>query len=171
VLGSPRGYRQKAEEVAALLTGAGLPATVTDDVEAALWRKAIVNAAINPLGARTRRRNGELLELPALRTLLGRVAREAHGAALAAGIALREVDPVALVEEVCRRTATNQCSMLQDVLAGRRTEIEQINGEIVRRGKAAGAAVELNETLLALVGGIVERGTWNVETDADGPAS
>lgn len=154
VLGSPRGASQKAEVVAALLTGAGLPAKVTDDVEAALWRKAIINAAINPLGALTRRRNGELLEPAALRTLLGKVAREAHAAALGAGIALGELDPVAAAEEVCRKTATNQCSMLQDVLAGRRTEIEQINGEIARRGKAVGVAVELNEALVGLVGGI-----------------
>jgi 2-dehydropantoate 2-reductase len=155
VLGSPTGDRPRAEAVAALFTRAGLPAPVTEDVDAALWRKAILNAAVNPLGALTRRRNGQLLEVPALRELLGRVATEAHAVALALGIGLSEMDPAAAVEEVCRKTATNQCSMLQDVQAGRRTEIEQINGEIVGRAVAAGVPTPLNQALIALVEGLV----------------
>jgi 2-dehydropantoate 2-reductase len=154
ILGSPAADRPCAEAVAALFARAGLPAQVTDDVDAALWRKAILNAAVNPLGALTRRRNGELLEVPALRELLGQVATEAHAVALALGIGLGERDPVAAVEEVCRKTATNQCSMLQDVRAGRRTEIEQINGEIVRRAAAAGVPTPLNQALVALVAGL-----------------
>lgn len=153
-LGSPVGNRERAEAAAGLFRQADLTAQVTDNVDAALWRKAIINAAINPLGALTGRRNGELLQHPPLRRLLGRVAQEAHQVALAARQPLADLDPVATVEEVCQATAANQCSMLQDVLAGRRTEIEQINGEIVQRGKATSLPTPLNEALVALIKGV-----------------
>ena len=118
-------------------------------------RAAVRRTALNPLGALTRRHNGELLALPPLRDLLGRVATETHAVALALGLPLEDLDPLAAVEEVCQNTAGNQCSMLQDVLAGRRTEIQQINGEIVRRGQAVEANVTLNEALVALVEGLL----------------
>ncbi len=153
-LGSPVGNWERAEAAAEVFRRAGLTAQVTDNVDAALWRKAIINAAINPLGALTGRRNGELLQHPPLRRLLGRVAQEAHQVALAAGLPLGDLDPMATVEEVCQATAANQCSMLQDVLAGRPTEIEQINGEIVRRGKATSLPTPLNEALVALIKGV-----------------
>ena len=157
-LGSPAGDRTRAEAAAKLLRRGRLAVTVTDDPDAALWRKAIVNAAINPLGALTRRRNGELLEQEGLRALLGEVAHEAHRVAVAHASALADLDPVAAVEQVCRVTAVNQCSMLQDVLAGRRTEIQQINGEIVRRGQAVGLSTPLGVTLTALVEALGQSG-------------
>lgn len=157
VIGSPAGDGQRAEAVAALFRQAGLVAEVTDDVDTALWRKAIINAAINPLGALTHQRNGELLEIESLRSLLWQVAQETHRIALACGIRLADLDAVAAVEEVCRDTAQNQCSMLQDVLAGRPTEVRQINGEIVRRAKQTGTPATLNQTLTALVEGFAAR--------------
>ncbi len=154
MLGSPAGEHGRAEDAAACFARAKLPVQVTRDVDTTLWRKALINAAINPLGALTRRRNGELVEDGALRRLLGQVAKEAHRVAVAVGMDLAAMDPVALVEEVCRKTAANQCSMLQDVLAGRQTEIQQINGEIVRRGKEQKVRTPLNEALRALIEGI-----------------
>ena len=151
ILGSPTGDKARATDAAGCFSEADLPVQVTTDVDTALWRKLVLNAAINPLGALSLRRNGELVEHPPLRKLLGKVAREAHQAALAVGIDLNDLDPVAAVEEVCRQTATNQCSMLQDILAGRQTEIKQINGELVRRAKEKKARVPLNEALVALV--------------------
>jgi 2-dehydropantoate 2-reductase len=151
ILGSPAGDMARAKDAAGCFSEADLPVSVTADVDTALWRKLVLNAAINPLGALSLRRNGELVEHLPLRQLLGKVAREAHEAALAVGIDLNDQDPVAAVEEVCRKTATNQCSMLQDILAGRRTEIQQINGELVRRAKEKKAKVPLNEALVGLV--------------------
>ena len=151
ILGSPSGDKARATDAAGCFSEADLPVSVTTDVDTTLWRKLVLNAAINPLGAVSLRRNGELVEHLALRKLLGKVAREAHAAALAVGIDLNDMDPVALVEEVCRKTATNQCSMLQDILAGRKTEIKQINGELVKRAKEKKTKVPLNEALIGLV--------------------
>jgi 2-dehydropantoate 2-reductase len=151
IFGSPAGDNARAEDAAGCFREADLPVSTTTDVDTALWRKLVLNAAINPLGAISQRRNGELVEHASLRKLLGKVAREAHHAAVAVGIDLQDMDPVAAVEEVCRKTATNQCSMLQDILAGRQTEIKQINGELVRRAKEKKAKVPLNEALIGLV--------------------
>jgi 2-dehydropantoate 2-reductase len=154
ILGSPPRNKARAEDAAGCFSEAGLPVRVTTDVDGTLWRKAIINAALNPLGALTLRRNGELVEQPSLRRLLGKVAREAHQAALAVGMDLADLDPVAAVEEVCRQTAANHCSMLQDVLAGRQTEIRQINGEIVRRAREKRVRTPLNQALMALIEGM-----------------
>lgn len=113
-----------------VLSTAGLPCDVVADPWPAIWRKLIVNAAINPIAALTARLNGELLDIPWLRGLAAAVAREVHGVAMARGIDLSDLDPVALVEDVCRATAANRCSMLQDFEAGRPTEIDHLNGAV-----------------------------------------
>ena len=120
-----------AHGFAEMLVPAGLPCEVVADPWPAIWRKLIINAAINPLAALTARRNGELLEVLWLRRLATAVAREVHTVALARGIDLDGIDPVALVEWACTVTAANRCSMLQDFDAGRPTEIDQLNGAVV----------------------------------------
>lgn len=139
-----------AEWVCELFSGAGLPAEVNDDVESTLWAKAIVNAGINPLGALARVRNGQLLQTRALRLLMGLVVREACRVAHAAGVAPGE-DLVSLVEEIARVTANNRCSMLQDLTAGRPTEIDYINGYIASLGRDLGCPCPVNATVRDLV--------------------
>jgi 2-dehydropantoate 2-reductase len=120
-----------ARAFAEVLIPAGLPCEVVADPWPAIWRKLIINAAINPIAALTGRPNGDLIEVPWLRRLSAAVAREVHAVALARGIDLAGDDPVALVEWACTVTATNHCSMLQDFEAGRPTEIDQLNGAVV----------------------------------------
>jgi len=157
-LGSPTGDRGWAEQAAEVLEGAGLACEVTDDVESALWTKAIINAAINPLTALTGRPNGELLDDDGLRGTLALVAEEAAAVARACGAVVPD-EIVAVVEGVCRQTAGNRSSMLQDLSAGRLTEIDFINGEIARRGAAVGVRTPLCSALTALIQDI-ERKTW-----------
>ena len=151
VLGSPTGNQSLAEQTAELLSSTGLEAEVTTDVDALLWRKVLVNCAINPLTALTRRRNGELLESAALRDLAGQVADEVYRVGQAVGIDWVEFDPRRAVEEVCRTTATNQSSMLQDILAGRRSEVEYITGAVAEAAERHGVAAPLCQCLTALV--------------------
>ena len=150
LLGSPAGRSDRARQAAELLSASGVPAEAVEDVESALWTKAIVNAAINPLTALTRRRNGELLEDEGLRATLALVADEAAAVARACGAEV-PVDMASVVEEVCRQTSTNRSSMLQDMLAGRRTEIDFINGEIARRAAEEDIAAPLCAAMTALV--------------------
>lgn len=128
----------------------GLPAQVSESVHGLLWRKAIVNAGINPLGALAGVRNGVLLQVPALRRMLQELVREAAEIAPRAGVWLDE-DMVAAVEKVAAITAENRCSMLQDLEAGRSTEIRQINGHIAAVGRQCGRCGWLNETISRLV--------------------
>ena len=145
------GAHTRLEPLVELLTRAGFHPTFADNLDALLWGKLVINAAINPLTALLGVPNGELLERPTARDLMAAVAREAAAVAAACGKSLPYDDPVAAVEAVARRTAANRSSMLQDVQRGAPTEIDAICGAIVRAGEAAGVETPINKTLLQLV--------------------
>jgi len=140
-----------ARRVAGLLSEAGIPTEVSPDVEGVIWSKLVVNAAINPLTALTRLKNGQLLERDETRRLLDAVAEESEGIVVRSGIPLIYPDIRRQVHAVCERTASNTSSMLQDVLRGRRTEVDAINGALVERAGALGLEAPLNEALTRLV--------------------
>ena len=142
----------------AMLQLAKFELSVVEDVEPAVWGKLIVNAAINPLTAILRVKNGELLTNPPMRALMGQLAREAGQVAGARMQALPFLDPVHAVEEVAQRTAGNVSSMLQDVLRGTPTEVDAINGAIVRMGEWAGIPTPVNWTICSLMKAISVRG-------------
>lgn len=149
--GSPTGFGDTARRARELLAPHWPHLHVVEDIHSALWRKAIINAAINPLTALTGLYNGELLEDPDLRATLRVVVEEAQAVAQAEQAVPFHGDGPEVVEGVCRLTAGNRSSMLQDMLAGRRTEIEQIVGEIVRRAHLRAVPVPMCRALLALV--------------------
>jgi 2-dehydropantoate 2-reductase len=133
------------------LKQAGFTLERVEDAAGLAWGKLAVNAAINPLTALLRLPNGKLLERPAARALMGELARETAAVAQAQGIKLPFRDPERAAEEVARRTAGNFSSMLQDVLRGAPTEIEAINGAIVRLGEQTGIPTPLNRTVWSLI--------------------
>jgi 2-dehydropantoate 2-reductase len=145
------GAHPQVSGLSRLLETAGFQVEVVDDPISLLWGKLLINAAINPLTALLRVKNGELLEQQVTRELLGEVAKEAASVALQLGIHLPYTDPILAVEEVARNTATNYSSMLQDVLRGTGTEIEAINGAIVRMGERNGVPTPINRVLWQLV--------------------
>jgi 2-dehydropantoate 2-reductase len=141
----------RAGEIAALFNRAGLETHLSSDLAGILWGKLIVNAGINALTALLRVPNGMLAEAASTRRLVARVVNEAAQVALARGIVLPYLDPEARVLEVCRATAANRSSMLQDVLRGSPTEIDAINGAIVREARALGLLAPANEMLYDLM--------------------
>ena len=143
-------------DTAALLRRAGFEVEVVGDTDDLLWSKLVINAAINPVGALLRCPNGELVACPSARALMGAAASEAAAVAAAAGRRLAYSDPVAAVEEVAGRTASNRCSMLQDVERDAPTEIDAISGAIVAAGEELGVATPVNRTLWLLVRASVE---------------
>jgi 2-dehydropantoate 2-reductase len=149
-LGVARGPRSLALDTAALFSRAGLAASVAGDLDRVLWEKAVVNAAINPLTAVLRCANGELMDRSDARLVSQGAAREAAEVARARRVAV-SLDPWSSVARVLAATAANRSSMLQDVEAGRRTEIDAITGEIVRLARAHGVNAPVNRGLLALV--------------------
>lgn len=137
-------------DLAAAFFEAGLQAgVVDDDFRATLWGKLMVVATINPLGALTGRTNGEIVSDPDLIPLARALCAEAGAVAEAEGFHFAGL--WSRVEAAARSTAANRSSMLQDLDAGRPTEIDAISGAILRHGRAHGIAVLLTETVWRLV--------------------
>jgi 2-dehydropantoate 2-reductase len=136
------------ETLADSLTRCGLTSTVARPIEPHIWAKAIVNAAVNPLTALAGLRNGELLQRPELAARMCAIAREAAAVAAASGVTLPFEDAAEHVSSVVRATATNRSSMLQDFERGGPTEIEAIDGAIVRAARRLGVAVPETERAL-----------------------
>jgi 2-dehydropantoate 2-reductase len=126
------------------LTSASFNIQLVDDALALIWGKLVINSAINPLTALLRVKNGELLERPTARAMMGQLARETAQVATAENIHLPFMDPVAAAEEVARKTAANQSSMLQDVLRGATTEIDAICGAVVKTAEKHKLSVPAN---------------------------
>lgn len=139
------------QTVVATLARAGFPVKQVDHVRQAIWHKAIINAAINPLAGIMNVTNGELLEFSYIRSLQQAVIAEAVAVAATQGIVFAAESVYADVEKVCRVTATNLCSMLQDLHAHRATEIMSINGAFVSLGEKEGLALPVNDTLCRLI--------------------
>src|SRR4029077_19966159 len=133
----------------------GLPATAVADARGPQWRKVIFNAATNPVGALTGLTHGRVCEDPALRRLVSGLVDEGKAVAAAQGITL-DADPEELIDHAARPDVAydHKASMLQDVEARRATEIDYLNGGIVRFGREYGVPTPLNEGILALVKGL-----------------
>ncbi|GIP39660.1 putative 2-dehydropantoate 2-reductase [Paenibacillus sp. J31TS4] len=132
------------------LREAGFEAAYAPRMEQLVWNKLIINAVINPLTAVLNVRNGELLERPELLEAMRALYKEAAGIAGCQGIIVSE-NLWEQVTGVCLRTARNQSSMLQDVLAGRETEIEAITGSLLRLGAECGFEAKSHQLLYWLV--------------------
>jgi 2-dehydropantoate 2-reductase len=137
--------------LAGLFNASGLPAELSDDLDALVWGKLVVNAGINALTALLRIPNGVLARAPAARALVEPTVAEAVAVARARGIRLPDADPLAHVLAVAEATGANRSSMLQDVLRGSPTEIATINGAIVREGRRLGVPTPVNQLLTELV--------------------
>jgi 2-dehydropantoate 2-reductase len=148
----------RLQPVEELLRNAGFEVHVGGEVRSLIWSKLVISTAINPLTALLQVRNGDLLENPYAHNLMASLAREAASVAAAQGVALNFQDPVQAVDEVAQRTAKNRSSMLQDVLRGSPTEIDAINGEVVRLAHEGRVQVPVNEVILSLVKALSDRG-------------
>jgi len=124
-----------ADRLAAMLLESGFDASAAKDLTRVLWSKLLINAVINPLTALLGVHNGQLVEIPPAHQLLKDVTHEVTRVAEAECALAEGVDTVGMVEKVCRATARNRSSMLQDVTARRRTEIDAILGEILGRAR------------------------------------
>ena len=129
-----------------------MPATAVADARPAQWRKVIFNAATNPVGALTGLSHGRVCERPGLRALVSGLVEEGKAVAAAQGIVL-DADPEELIDHAARPDVAyeHRASMLQDVDARRRTEIDYLNGGIARFGRELGVPTPLNTAVTALV--------------------
>lgn len=139
-----------SDAAAGLLNAAGIPSTVTSLVHDALWTKLAINCAYNALSALTQIPYGELVRRPGMIETLHGVVDECRAVAQAVGVALPDslhADTVA----ISRTMAGQLSSTARDVARGQRSEIDFINGYVVREGERLGIATPLNRLLHGLV--------------------
>jgi len=129
----------------------GWETKISRDIKVLVWSKLVVNVGINVLTALTRLPNGKIVEYEGTRRLMRQAVTEAVKVAKRKRVKLLYDDPLAKVESVCEATSTNVCSMLQDVLNHRRTEVDYVNGVIVRHAQELGIAAPVNTVLVDLI--------------------
>ena len=118
------------------LAKAGFDVEITSSPGQMIWEKTVINAGINPLTAILNVPNGKLVEMKETRQLMRDLVVEAAKVASTEGYRF-EYSLIEKTEQMCFDTATNISSMLQDIRAGRRTEIDAISGQILARGEPA----------------------------------
>ena len=143
------------EQLADACTRGGMPTHAVADARGPQWRKVIFNASTNPVGALTGLTHGRVCERPELRRLVSGLVDEGKAVAAVQGIEL-DADPEELIDHAARKDVAydHKASMLQDVEAQRRTEIDYLNGGIVRFGQEHGVPTPLNQAIWALVKGV-----------------
>jgi 2-dehydropantoate 2-reductase len=148
---------EEVERLADACTRAGMPTQAVRDARGPQWRKVIFNAATNPVGALTGLTHGRVCERGDLRQLVTWLVDEGKAVAAAQGIEL-DADPEELIDHAAKPEVAydHRSSMLQDVEARRLTEVDYLNGGIVRFGHEHGVPTPLNAAIWALVKGLEE---------------
>jgi 2-dehydropantoate 2-reductase len=149
--------------IAALFEGGGLPVTVSDNIVGHVWMKFVLNVAINPVAAATGLRSGQIARTPAAAKLLEHILDEALLVMAAKGIQLPVEDPRAYVIDHTW-VRYNRPSMLQHIEDGRRTEIDTLNGALLREAAALSIPCPFNEAIVLMIKSLEARARYKAET-------
>ena len=143
----------KVEELAGLMTRSGMNTIALPDARGAQWTKLIFNASTNPVGALTLLHHGAATRFEPTGQLFNDLIAEGEAVAKSLGIALHG-DPRQLVQKGAGAPGKHRASMLQDVLAKRQTEVDFMNGAIVKWGEKFGVPTPLNKVMWELIKGL-----------------
>ena len=130
---------------------AGVPCRVSPDIAADLWTKLITNVALNAISAVAGTTYGHIVTIPEARETIRHLVEECVAVARASAVALPEIDLVQMVWRFAEKVGPVYSSTAQDLERGKRTEIDALNGFVVRRGAELGVPTPANQSLLALV--------------------
>jgi 2-dehydropantoate 2-reductase len=139
-----------SEAVAQALIGAGVPTEISDNVRGALWLKLIINCAYNALSAISQLPYGQVVAGAGVTDVMREVVDECLAVAKAEGVSVG-ADAHAAVRKIAATMPSQYSSTAQDLARGKKTEIDYLNGLVVRRGHALGIATPANRVLWALV--------------------
>jgi 2-dehydropantoate 2-reductase len=143
--------QQRLHDVVALFASAGVSVRISPDVMVELWSKLMVNCAYNAISALAQMPYGKLAALPAIRDVQHAVVREVVAVAQADGQPLALEPALQAMERIAEAMPGQLSSTAQDLARGKPTEIDHLNGYVVRRGAELGIATPVNQTLHALV--------------------
>ena len=144
---------EMAERLAKIMTQSGMNTIALRDARGAQWTKLIFNASTNPVGALTRLHHGAATFFPPTGELFEKLIAEGEAVARALGVTL-DGDPRSMVMKGAKAPGKHRASMLQDVLAGRQTEVDFMNGAIVKQGQQLGVPTPLNHAMWCLIKGL-----------------
>ena len=144
------GQHARSEQLAQLLSEAGIPSTVSNNVQGALWTKLIINCTYNAASAITQRPYGELVQQPGMWQLMRSAHDECIAVAHAAGVRL-DAPLWPMIENIARTMQGQYSSTAQDLQKSKATEIDHLNGFIVRQGQQLGVSTPVNAALQTLV--------------------
>ncbi len=140
----------RVTQIAQLFTKAGIESEVSSNIQGVVWNKLFINVGINAVAALTGLKNGRLLDYPETLRLMQVLVSEAIAVARKKEIPI-EGNPLETVKAVAEATRENRCSMGQDIDNRRKTEIDVINGAVVREAERLGIAVPFNQAITDLV--------------------
>jgi 2-dehydropantoate 2-reductase len=139
------------QEVAETFTRAGVPCKISQNVTAELWEKLIMNCAYNAISALLRSKYGRIADDPGTVEVMKQVTKEAVAVAGAVGVPLSEESMIAAVLKLGKGMPEALSSTAQDIARGKPTEIDSLNGFLVRKGAELGVPTPVNQTLHSLV--------------------
>jgi 2-dehydropantoate 2-reductase len=148
------GPLDRAQTVGDVMDAAGIETIVTPDVKTEVWKKLILNAATLPVAGLTRLTIAPMGEPGPLLDLIDALAAEATAVARGLGRDVSLAERTDAIHGLLPRGGSGKASMLQDVEGQRKTEIEVVNGAVVREGERLGIDVRLNKAMVALIGGL-----------------
>ncbi len=146
--------QNKIDQIVSILNNAKLNTSFVEDIRINLWSKLSINAAINPIAAICGVTNGALIEQSLFEcscSAMFEVLDVARGIGIDVPNNFQMVD---LLNQIISNTKENRCSMLQDIMNGKKTEIESICGEVIKNAEQIGIQTPVNTTLMSIVKGI-----------------
>jgi len=152
LFGQPTSH---VEPLAAAIDAGGIPCQTTCQIEKDLWAKMLFNCTLNPLGAILGVPYGRLAQEPSTRFIMDRIVEEIFAVLKVSGLSTHWQDPGAFLEAFYGRlvpnTAAHRSSMLQDLLQGKRTEIDALNGQVIALASRHGIPVPYNQAIYQLI--------------------
>ena len=142
---------KRIHHLASMFNEVGILVSVSKSIEGDIWKKAIVNASINPLTAIFNCENGYLAKNPILTTMIHKITKESTQVAKKKGFSCTKEEMIEQTMHVIDQTNQNISSMLQSLRQGKPTEINEINGTIADIGRAYGCDVGLNDLLTKMI--------------------
>jgi len=151
IIGKLEKNNSKVDEIAKIFNKSEIQTEISDNIARDIWIKGIVNSSINPVTAFFECKNGYLLKNPILENMIEKICYESAKVANAIELNLKTDDMLQTTKNVINDTSENYSSMLQSIKHSKMSEIDSINGEIVKKGKKEKIEVSLNELLVYLV--------------------
>jgi len=152
ILGELHGdSSERLRTLVTVFNQAGIETQMSTDIKREIWRKAIINSSINPLTAFLRCNNGYLLDNPVLERTVESICTESSVIASSEGIVVSALEMIEKTKKVIKDTAQNYSSMMQSIQQGKKTEIDSINGELLRIGSEHKVETSLNRILFELI--------------------